>query len=281
MRKLLFAFIFCCFSVAFAENIPVFTENKNAFVIDKNSFSKIPRDNIKIHASYNVKGDFDIFYYNENLNQWKNAGTINITKYFDTEELYSNEYILKKYRYFAVINNDNSFRYETSISHNDLNIYVYKDGDININGVSYNKGFYVINYRGLDVEDFIKIENCTQTSDFRVKTYVFNKRKQCWIDSGKCFLRRTGVETIKPNVSIDHYNLMAVVVDNGMKFTCDFYENHSDLYIKIISDKQENVVTESVDDIKTKLKNLKDCFESGLIDESEYREKRSDLLKNY
>ncbi len=281
MRKLLFAFIFCCFSVAFAENIPVFTENKNAFVIDKNSFSKIPRDNIKIHASYNVKGDFEIFYYNENLNQWKNAGTINITKYFDTEELYSNEYILKKYRYFAVINNDNFFRYETSISHNDLNIYVYKDGDININGVSYNKGFYVINYRGLDVEDFIKIENCTQTSDFRVKTYVFNKRKQCWIDSGKCFLRRTGVETIKPNVSIDHYNLMAVVVDNGMKFTCDFYENHSDLYIKIISDKQENVVTESVDDIKTKLQNLKGCFESGLIDESEYREKRADLLKNY
>lgn len=281
MKKLLFAFIFLCVSFAFAENVPAFTENKNAVVIDKNSFSKVPRDNIKIHASYNVKGDFEIFCYDEKLNQWKNAGAVNILKYYDTEDFSSDENILKKYRYFAVVNNDNTFRYEISVAHNDLNIYVYKDGDINIDGVTYNKGFCVINYKGLDVEDFIKMENCTQFSDFRVQTYVFNKRKQIWIDSGKCFLRRTGIETIKPNVSIDHYNLMAVLVDNGMDFTCDFYENHSDLYIKIISDKKKNVVTKSVDDIKTKLQNLKDCFESGLIDESEYKEKKAELLKNY
>ena len=286
MKKLFLSLFFIVTSmICFAENIPVFTDNKNAFVIDKNSFSKIPRDNIKIHASYNTKGNFEIFYYKPENETWVSSGNVELFNYCDNATLKTAEKVLRNYRYFAIVGTDEKFKYNTESRNNDLHIYICKYEPLDINGTIYDRGFCVIDYRNEDADEYIKIENCSQSSNFRVYTYVFDKKNMSWIDSGKGMLKSYGdIDTIKPNCKgdIDDYNFMAVIVENGMNFTCDFTTRNDDLYIMIISNENRSLSNQkSTDDIKTKLQNLKDCFESGLIDESEYREKRADLLKNY
>lgn len=69
---------------------------------------------------------------------------------------------------------------------------------------------------------------------------------------------------------------MALIIDNNINFRCEISAKNDDLWINLISDDlpQKNYDN----DIKSELESLKKYFENGLIDESEYKEKKAKLL---
>lgn len=284
MKKILvavFTMFLCCFSFAEPEvSGPPKFEKENSIVIDKYSLSPMPKDFIKMYASFNVKGDFSLFVYKPELNGWQELGTISFSQPFSTQRLKTQEKALK-YRYFAVTSND-SFDYDVRSKDDDLFISVSsKDKSVLINGRLYKTGFCIIDYESIDndVEDFIKLQNYTKSENFKVSTFVFHSKKNAWLPSGTGYLKSYGdVDTVKPTCpgDLDDYHIMALIVDNNINFSCEISAKNDDLWINLISDDLSE--KEFVNDIKSELEKLKEYYENGLIDESEYKEKKSKLL---
>lgn len=189
-----------CFAEKLDNKIPEF-KKINHIVIDKYSLSPIPKDFIKMYASVNVKDTFCFYVFKPELNEWQQLGTIIFHQPFSTQRLKTQEKVLKKYRYFA-ITSDNHFDYDVQSKDDDLFITVSsKDKSVYINGKLYKTGFCIIDYENLDddVEDFIKLQNYTKSENFKVSTFVFNKKINTWLPSGTGSLKTYGdVDTVKP-----------------------------------------------------------------------------------
>lgn len=231
---------------------PVF-EKENSIVIDSWEIFPNPKDNVKINASYNVKGKFNIYVHNPELNEWKDFGVIEIFSSDTTQVLKTKEKPLL-YRYIA-ISAEEKFDYEPISKNNDLVIKVSKKEDsLVLNGKTYSN-YKVIDYRDADVEDNIRFENNTDFSNFNVRAFVFDRKQNQWMLAAAGHLKSNGdTDKVSPvcKNDIDSYHFMALVIDGkDFNFDCNFYESHNDLCIQIESQekpKEDIKISDSKDD---------------------------------
>lgn len=274
-------------------------EKKTLQIIDLYQFQEIPEYDIKFCTSYNAKGIFKVFAHNPESNKWIDFGNIDMLpgtyKKFKVKPKKSTESFATKrtsqetplqYRYVAITSIE-KFDYTFESDDYDLIVSVSKkESSIILDGKIYSKNFSVIDYKDIDAEDYFKFQNYTDFSDFNIRAFVFDAKLSRWILGGTAHLKSyADTDTVKPlfDDDIDDYRFLAVIIDKDFNFYCDFFEKNNDLYIQIKSnDTPENknnaMSTGSLSDIKSELENLKKYFENGLIDESEYKEKKAKLL---
>ncbi len=277
-------------------------EKENLKIIDLWQFAEKPEYDIKFYTSYNVKGIFKVFAHDPESDKWIDFGGIDLLpgtyKKFKIKPKKSSEKTHSKrtssetapldYRYVAITSNER-FDYTFESDDYDLIVSVSKnESSIIIDGKIYSKNFIVIDYKDIDAEDYFKFQNYTDFSDFNIRAFVYDTKQSRWVLGGTAHLKSyADTDTVKPlfDDDIDDYRFLAVIIDRDFDFYCDFFEKNNDLYIQIKSndspeDKNKSTImtTNSLADIKSELENLKKYFENGLIDESEYKEKKAKLL---
>lgn len=260
--------------------------NENAFIIDIFALAPQPKDNFVINGSYNVKGTFEVFLHDPKENNWRKIGEIELEKFGSTQRLKTEEKQFLKYRYFAVAAKEkNDFKFLVESKNDDIYVNVSSEEPLTVGGKVLNKeNTVIIYYKGLDVEDYIKIRNFSKKTDYSIELYVFSKDKQQWIPAGTAFLKGYGdtdtVEPICPN-ELSDYEYCALYTAENIPLRCEYNENHSDLIITILDDplrissKKED---ENLENIDLQLLKVKDLFEKGLIDEEEYKLKKAQIL---
>ena len=248
-----------------------------AFVFDKNELYPVPKDYFKISNSYNIKGIFKIYACNE-TKHWIYLGDIDFTTFVDTKKI--NEKITD-YRYFCIDCPDERIRYEVLSRYNDIYVKAKKDDVLRINDKVIDKGFYVVDYSALgEVDDYYKIVNETKKSNFKIQLYVFDPRKENWIYAGEGVLKGYGdVDTIRSEVDPGDYKIVALISESKMNFSCKAHARHDDLYIELCDAENDlELNSDSIDEIESKLKNLKNLYEKGYIDADEYKTKKKQIL---
>lgn len=284
MKKIFLSFFVILLTsiFAFAEDTKISLPNDvspYAFIIDKNEMSPIPKDNFKISTYYNVKGLFEIYACNDTQN-WTHLGNIDFPKYADTKTLKTKEKV-KNFRYYCIDFKEEKIEYEVISRNNDIILKAKKNDVLKINDQIIDKGFFVLDYSDIDADDYFKLENTTSKSNFKIKLYVFDINKENWKYAGEGSLKGYGdVDTIRSDVDVDDYKIVALVSENKMNFTCRAYERNSDLYIELCDTNNETDSSDSAidNDIEEKLKTLKNLYDKGYIDEEEYKLKKSQIL---
>lgn len=288
MKKIVLSIFVMCLtiSMSFSQNSKITLPDgvsSYAFVLDKNELVPIPQDNLIISTFYNVKGNFEIYGCND-PSDWTYIGNIDFTKFGDIKKLKTKAKIkgkMKNFRYFCIDYKEDQLDYEVFSYQDDILVKAKKKGVLIIDNKIIDKGFYVLDYSEIEVDDYIKIINSTSKINFKIKTYVFDFDQEIWRYVGDQTLLGYGyVDTIENDIDAEDYKIIALVSENKMDFTCKASEKHSDLYIEIYDLNGESNSTSNLlnSDIEESLKTLKKLYDNGYIDDEEYKLKKSQIL---
>ncbi len=284
MKKIIFVLFVLFNAIAYAEESKISFTNEDtpfAFTFDKNELSQMPKDKFKISASYNVKGLFEIYASNDTQN-WIHLGNIVFEKYGDLKTLKTKEKV-KNFRYYCIISQEEKIDYEIICYNNDILVKAKKDDVLRINNQIIEEGFYILDYTEIDAADYFKLDNTTSKSNFRIKLYAFDTKKENWQYAGEGTLKEYGdVDTIRSNLQldIDNYRIVALISENKMKFTCRASERSDDLYIELCELKNEPDFSENIiiSDIEEQLIKIKNLYDKGYINDEEYKLKKAQIL---
>ena len=268
-------------AAAFAQNnVPALDDGN---VISLREYSDSFRDKIMV-INYSSLTEIDIDFYIYKDSDWKNIGKISKCPLGEDSPLITKEKF-KKIDYVAYKSSSLSDkRVYVDIRNHDLKLFILETSNTFFGSA---KSFSDI--RANQSIGIYKLDTDQQRRNYEDNLRVENAPKSIIMfqapDSGSWdvygIVENGKLRTFYGD-DIDDYAPYWIiqVLDEYKYYNISAYAKHSDLYFKFVKTEPDNSKTDDAayGDIEEQLIKLKTMYDKGLIDESEYKEKKSKIL---
>lgn len=241
MKKFLLG-VFALISFGFfaaAQDIPTFTGDgaERAMLIDIKAAGKVKDNIVVVNMATNEAIGFDVYVYDEKKG-WISYGFGNLKNLNDTCKLEaSNTKAFGKYRYAAVVMNDNvRHSFKTSVAHSDLYCYVLPE---NISYDSFGKGAVEIDVSIIQkkLKDNIRFVSKAKKAS-NTGFFIFADNGDGFKLIGTSFLKTYAdtcfAEKCDGNTPPSKYSKYAIKASDGKKYEYTPKAESSDLYIYVL-----------------------------------------------